>query len=171
MNASGMPENHDHEKMRELTWRENLSPAQQQELEAWLAIHPEKREALAVESNLTASLGKLPHIPVSSNFTARVLEQARLDRQTANRKSSRPSFILGWRWTIQTATAVVLISAAGLTWKQAQSTRTAGEIARSVSLVSEISSLPHPELLRDFEAIRALNQAPAADEELLTLLK
>jgi hypothetical protein len=44
-------------------------------------------------------------------------------------------------------------------------------MARSVTLVSEIPSLPNPELLRDFEVIQALNQTPPADMELLALFK
>jgi anti-sigma factor RsiW len=171
MNESAMPNANNHEKIRELTWRKNLSPAQQKELESWLAAHPEKRESFALESQLTASLQKLPDAPVSSNFTARVLEQARLEQRSAGRKPFGGSFILRWRWLVQTATAIVLVAAIGITWKQLQSARTAGEMARTVSLVSEIPSLPSPELLRDFEAIQALGQAPPADMELLALLK
>ena len=171
MNESGMSENHNQDRIRELTWRGNLSPAQQEELKAWLAAHPEERESFALDAILTASLEKLPDTSVSSNFTTRVLEQAQFERQVAQREANRTSFVFRWRWLIRTATAVVLVAAAGITWKQVQSARAAEEMARSVTLVSEIPSLPNPELLRDFEVIQALNQTPPADMELLALLK
>jgi anti-sigma factor RsiW len=172
MNESGMSENHNHEEIRELTWRGKLSPAQQKELETWLALHPEEKESLALDARLTDSVQKLADTPVSSNFTARVLEQVRLEQGAAERASrQRTSSVFRWRWLIRTATAAVLVAAAGVTWKQAESARTAEEIARSVTLVSEVTSLPDAEVLRDFEAIQAMSQNPAADMELLALLK
>jgi len=166
-----MSENHNHEKIRELTWRGPLSPAQRQELKAWLEAHPAEKESLALDSRLTESLHKLPDAPVSSNFTARVLEQVQLEQAATRRKASRTSFIFRWRWLIRTASAVVIVAAAGVTWKQVQSARTAEEIARSVTMVSEVTSLPDADVLRDFEAIQALSQTPAADMDLLALLK
>ncbi len=43
--------------------------------------------------------------------------------------------------------------------------------AESVAVVSDVSSLPSPEVLTNFDAIYALNQTPPADEQLLALLK
>jgi len=166
-----MPENHNHEKIRELTWRGPVSPAQRQELKAWLEAHPAERESVALDSRLTESLLKLPDAPVPSNFTARVLEQVRLEQATERRKGTRTSSIFRWRWLIRTASAVVIVAAAGVTWRQVQSARTAEEIARSVTMVSEVTSLPDADVLRDFEAIQALSQNPSADMELLALLK
>jgi anti-sigma factor RsiW len=171
MNESGMSENQNHEEIRELTWRGHLSPGQRQELEAWLTAHPEEKESLALDARLTESLQRLRDARISSNFTARVLEQARLEQAAAQRDAQRKSFVFRWRWLIRTATAVVLVGAAGVTWKQDQNARAAEEIARSVTLVSEFPSLPNPEVLRDFEAIQALSRNPPADMELLALLK
>jgi anti-sigma factor RsiW len=171
MNESGMSENQNHEKIRELTWRGHLSPDQQRELEAWLIAHPEEKEALALDNRLTESLQRLRDTRISNNFTSRVLEQVRLEQAAAERESRRKSFVFRWRWLIRTATAVVLVGAAGITWKQVQNARTAEEIARSVTLISEFPSLPNPEVLQDFEAIQALSQTPPADLELLALLK
>jgi len=43
-------------------------------------------------------------------------------------------------------------------------------LAQSVVTVSGVASLPGPKILKDFEAIRALDQTPP-DVELLRLLK
>jgi hypothetical protein len=45
------------------------------------------------------------------------------------------------------------------------------EYAQSIATVSDVSSLPSPEILQNFEAIRRLAPAPAPDEQLLTLLQ
>ena len=101
MSKSGMSDANNHEKIRELTWRDDLSPAQQQELKGWLAAHPEAAETFALDAEITAALAKLPDAPVSSNFTARVLEQAQLERQAADRRTTQKSFIFRWRWLIR----------------------------------------------------------------------
>jgi hypothetical protein len=44
-------------------------------------------------------------------------------------------------------------------------------LVQSVAAVSRVSSLPSPEILKDFDAIRVSNPTPAADEELLAVLK
>jgi hypothetical protein len=50
-------------------------------------------------------------------------------------------------------------------------------MAKSVVAVASVSSVPgadilkDPEILADFDAIRALNPTPGADEELIALLK
>jgi hypothetical protein len=44
-------------------------------------------------------------------------------------------------------------------------------LIESVSAVSEVAAVPSPEILRDFEAIQALNRPPGPDVELLTLLQ
>ena len=44
-------------------------------------------------------------------------------------------------------------------------------MVQSISTFAGIASLPGPEILRDFDAIQALERAPVADEELLRLLE
>jgi hypothetical protein len=45
------------------------------------------------------------------------------------------------------------------------------QLAKSVAAISEVSSLPGPEILKDFDAIRQLTPTPPPDTELLALLQ
>jgi hypothetical protein len=44
-------------------------------------------------------------------------------------------------------------------------------LGEGVAVVSMVSSLPGPDILKDFDAIRASNPTPTADEKLLTALQ
>ena len=44
-------------------------------------------------------------------------------------------------------------------------------LVESVAVVSAVSSLPGPDILKDFDAIRASNPNPTADEQLLAALQ
>ena len=45
------------------------------------------------------------------------------------------------------------------------------KLAESVAVVSSLSSLPSPDILKDFDAIQALNSTPLPDEELLLVFQ
>ena len=66
--------------------------------------------------------------------------------------------------------ASILLAATLFSYERAQAQRRE-KLARSLAAVSEVASLPSPEILKDFDAIRALNRTPPADEELLALLQ
>ena len=73
--------NHDptETRMRELSWRRKLTSAEQAELDAWLAAHPEAAAQWQEEAALNALLEQLPGATVPSNFTARVMQD--IDRE------------------------------------------------------------------------------------------
>ncbi len=160
-------------RFRELSWRRKLSPAEAEELRAWLAAHPEAQTDWDAEAGLTEALDRLPKVPVASNFTARVLQA--VEREDGLRSRSRqPGGHLAFRWTkwLPRAAFVAVVLIAGLLGVQAlRAYQRTAEYRRSVTAVSEVASLPSPEILQDFEAIRALDQAPAPDEELLKALQ
>ena len=79
--------------LRELSWRRKLTGAEEAELRAWLAAHPEAQADWEAEAGLNAALGRLPDVPVPSNFTARVLQAA--EREAAA-ELRRP----GWKWRV-----------------------------------------------------------------------
>ena len=72
--------------LRELLWRRRLTDAER----AGLRSQPEIQADLEIESRLSEALADLPDTPVSSNFTARVL-------QAVERESIHPRAI-GWNW-------------------------------------------------------------------------
>ena len=158
-------------RLRELSWRRPLTAPEQAELRAWLAAHPDAQADWAIEAGLNHALGRLPDVPVPSNFTARVLQAA---QREAAAELHRPAVHwLAWprlRWLPRVAFGAIVVSAGLVTYHQVQATHRKN-LVKSVATVSAVSSLPSPEILRDFDAIRALNAAPAPDEQLLAVLQ
>ena len=107
--------------LRELSWRRKLTAAEEAELRAWLAAHPEAQVDWEVEAGLNAALGALQDVPVVSCLLI----------QDAQRH----------------------------------------KLVESVAAVSAVASLPSPDVLKDFDAIRASNPTPRPDEQLLTVLQ
>src|ERR1035437_6364542 len=77
--------------LRELSWRRKLTAAEEAQLQAWLAAHPDAQLDWEAEAGLTATLAALPDAPVPSNFTARVLQAAERETAAEQRRS-------GWNW-------------------------------------------------------------------------
>jgi anti-sigma factor RsiW len=156
---------------RELSWRRKLTGAEEAELRAWLAARPEAQADWESEARLNAALGRLADVPVPSNFTARVLQAA--EREAAA-ELRRPEW-KGWGWlrlrwlpkAALTATVVSAGVASCLVIQDAQRKR----LVESVAAVSAVPSVPSPEILRDFDAIRASDPTPVPDEKLLAALQ
>ena len=156
-------------RLRERSWRRKLTAAEAAELRAWLEKHPEARADWEAEVELGAALDRLPDAPVPGNFTARVLQAA--EREAAaelRRPQARMRF---WpRWLPRMAFAASLLAAgvvSCLLVEHAERKR----LVESVAVVADVTSLPSPEVLQDFDAIRVSNAAVAPDEELLAALK
>ena len=157
--------------LRELSWRRRLTGAEETDLRAWLDAHPEAQADWEAEAGLNAALGTLPDVPVPSNFTARVLQAA--ERETRAELRRREGKWRGWlrlRWLPKAALATALVGAGLFSYHQVKSVQRK-QLAESVAAVSAVSSLPGPEILKDFDAIRVSNRAPAPDEQLLALLQ
>jgi len=158
-------------RWRELSWRRKLTRTEEAELRAWLAAHPEAEADWEAETGLNAALSGLPEAPVASNFTARVLQA--VEREAAAERR-RPQ----WSWRIWprlrwlprvalTASAVCAGVVSCLLIQDAQRK----SMVESVAAVSAVSALPSPEILKDFDAIRAASRSPAPDEQLLAVLQ
>ena len=157
--------------LRELSWRRKLTDAEEAELRAWLKAHPEAQADWEAEAGLNAALGGLPDMPVPSNFTARVLQAVERDAAGELRQGEpKLRFWRRLRWLPKAAFAVVILAAGLVSYHQFQAARFA-EYAHSVAAVSDVSSLPSPEILQDFDAIRASNPSPTPDEQLLAVLQ
>lgn len=178
--------------LRELSWRKGLTHTDQETLRAWLAAHPQAQAEWETEAALTEALGQMPDVPVSSNFTARVMQAA--ERQAADQQPARP---IGWfwrwpaRWLPKAAIASVVLGSGLMAYQHGQHVRvlrTRAEIASSLQdlqklvVASGVSTIPETEQLdslENFEVICALTntplevvtQTPMADDQLLELLK
>lgn len=161
-----------YDRLIEASWRRDLTPAEQSELRAWLAQHPEAQAQWEAEAALNDVLVKLPSTPVATNFTARVLQAVEREVVATGRRTAPGWLVWQWwpRWLPKAAFAALVLGAGLFSYHKVQAARRA-EIAWSVATVSGVSSLPSAETLKDFDAIWALDQSPPADEELLTLFK
>jgi hypothetical protein len=113
-------------------------------------------------------LSRLPDAPVSSNFTARVMQAVELEE---TRHPRRWNF-LAWNWhallpRFAVAAAVVLF--AGFAFHQYASANRRAGITKSVMLVASAQKLPSLEALQNFDAIQRMSQPARADEGLLAL--
>ena len=155
--------------LREVSWRRKLTPAEQAELAAWLASHPETQADWDEEIKLSEALTRLPEAPVPSNFTSRVLQA--VERESATVSARQSPWWLRWNWLAKAgaAVAIVVLGGLGVYWQNERA-----ELARraqAVSQVSGVASLPGPEILQDFDAIYVLNAPPGPDDKLLTLFQ
>jgi anti-sigma factor RsiW len=158
-------------RLRELSWQRNLTGADEAELRAWLAAHPAAQADWEAEAELNAALGRLPDVPVPSNFTARVLQA--VEREAA--AELRPP---GWKWRgwprlgwlpkVALTAGVVCAGVVSCLLIQDAQRR---NLVQSVAAVSAVSSLPGPEILKDFDAILVSNPTPSPDEQLLAVLQ
>src|SRR5277367_3179496 len=63
-----------YQEIKEAGWRRALRGDEEAALQKFLEAHPEAREAWGEEAALNRLLQRLPVPPVSSNFTARLLQ-------------------------------------------------------------------------------------------------
>jgi anti-sigma factor RsiW len=157
-------------RLREIRWRRELTAAEQAELRAWLAAHPEVQAEWTADVALATLLNRLPDAPMPSNFTARVLEAVEREQTARERTRETPS-TRWWRGLLPRATVTIAVVGLALFTYQRHETAHRAELARSLTAVADVESLPSPQSLADYEAIRRLSPAPAADEELLALLQ
>jgi negative regulator of sigma E activity len=163
-----MKDNEHLSQLRESGWRRKLTEAEQAELRAHLAAHPDARADWEMESALNGALNQLPDASVPSNFTARVL-------QAVEREAARPR-AGSWRWNWHSlvprvAFAAAVITFTGLVFQHHAINRQRTVLAKNVALVTRGQPMPSPEALENFDAIRRMSQPQHADDELLTLMQ
>jgi len=161
-----------YDRLREISWQRKLTPEEEAQLSEWLTAHAEDQEDWELELRLNRELAGLPNVPVSTNFTARVLSSAQLEAASTERVPVGKATQGAWwlRWLPKAAVAAVVLAAGLLSYHHILETRRE-EVAQSVATISQLPSVPNPEVLKDFDAIAALSSTPAADEELLKLMQ
>ena|SRR5690348_868286 len=159
-------------RWREIGWRRKLTAQEEAQLTEWLNAHPDAQAEWESESALNELLTAMPNVPVASNFTARVVAAAGREARAEDRAEETGRIPLSWwrRWAPKAALAVTVIAAGLLSYSHVQSAKRA-EWAQSVATVSQVTAIPSPEVLNDFDAIAALSSNPTADEELLQVMQ
>lgn len=181
-------------KLVEISWRRRLTPAEEQELQAWLAAHPGDAERWEAEAGLNVALDRLALVaPVapSSNFTRQVLDLVALEQAAAEREQassfSSLSLLSLFSW-LDRVRRLLVIHQLRLAWGLAVVGVTMGlgyhqyreysreQVARGVRSMSTFASVTEPEVLveEDFEAIRQFSrvrpETNPTDEALFALL-
>jgi anti-sigma factor RsiW len=155
------------DELLRLSLKPALSPEEEARLEKILSVNPEARVTWEEERALSRAVQSLPDVPLSSNFTARVLQAVDLEEAREARTGSRP----GWLRTLwpRLASAVAAVALAVLGLHELQVTKRE-RLAKEVEFVSnESGKLPSAEVLRDFDAIQQMRSA--SDDELLVVLQ
>jgi hypothetical protein len=148
--------------------RRKLSTEEQARLQAAMrdAVAADAAEDLA----LNAALRELPQVPVSSNFTHRVMEAI---AQAPTPCQPEPSFgSRFWRgqWLPKPVWAVLLIGAVVFAGQQYR-THNLEVTAQSVAKISHAASVMTVDVLKDFEAINRFSRVTTpVDEELFAAL-
>jgi hypothetical protein len=160
------------ERWRELSWRRDLTPAEQAELRAWLAGHPEALAEWRTEAALNRVLDQLPDAAVPSNFTALALEAAGREAGVLSRPVRLRWLVWPGRlpWLPKAAFAAIFLGTSLLSYHEVLAFQRA-QLIRSVVAIADVVSLPSPQILTNFDAIQVLDRTPPADIELLHLLK
>jgi hypothetical protein len=164
-------------QVRETLLRRELSPAEHERLRRALSAAGAEPGPWDTEVALSSLLSRLPDAPLSSNFTARVLQAVEGEPVRA---WGLPSFL---EWTrawpsLRLGASVACLLLAFLIYAHYQSASrvrmatSVARVVRSVEAASALAQLPPVEVLRDFDAIQGLSQSRVvADEELLVALK
>ena len=161
------------DELIQLSMRRDLAPEELSRLEDYFATHPERRASWEEERALSRAVQSLVDVPVSSNFTSRVMEAVDFDQsREARRSESRRR-----RWLPRLGLAGLVASVVvfrAQKWYQASRHE---RFAHDVSFAAtDLATLPNAELLlQDFDAIRELGQVSAvstsSDDELLRVLQ
>lgn len=160
-----------YDRLCESGWRRKLTDAEQAQLRSWLEAHPETQADWEAEAGLSEVLSGLPDVPVASNFTARVVQAAEREAASLRRRQGAwRAWYACLRWLPRTAFAALALGMALTAYRYSENTRR-HQMAASVVAISRVASLPSPEVLQDFDAIRALPATPPPDEQLLTLFE
>lgn len=168
-----------YQELLETSWHRELTSQEAARLRAFLAEHPEAQADWQAEAALNGWLRRLPEPAVASNFTAQVMRAVQMDQL----RNERPMLArcqswlrMLWPKAAWAAAALFLGTAALLEHRHLDRARLARDLA---SITVAASTLPSPEILQDFDAVRQLSLVPAAstgpaavsDDEFLAALQ
>ena len=149
----------------EMSWRRPLNTVEEARLQTYLSQHPEAQPLWDSETTLNQFMADLPPAPLSSNFTARVLQALELDLAQAARQRKRSWWSGSWP-RLAWATCFLAVSLLGYVQFEKHNEK---QLNRDVATLT--TAMPaEPGVLQDFETIHRLGQAPVLDETLWVAL-
>jgi hypothetical protein len=158
-------------EIKEAGWRRALNPAEESAVQKFLAAHPETREAWGEEAALNRLLERLPVPPVSSNFTARLLQAV----QAAPARSTWRDWFAPAQWLPEglagrVAMCSLMAGVCLFSFREYQALHRV-RMARELAGVSRLATLPPMEWLKDFDTINGISKVKVADDDLLAALE
>jgi anti-sigma factor RsiW len=136
--------------------RGRLNAAQ---LEEYLSQHPQARAECEEEFALNQLLEQLPDAPVSSNFTARVVDAALAEKRGAAKSSGGQWAGLFSGWLPRLVGASAILVAALISYHQHQ-LATHKDAARNLAEAARVVDGTPLDVLENFEAIQRLGMVP-----------
>jgi hypothetical protein len=160
-------------KLRDAAWRGKLTPAEEARLQAHLVLQPDEQADWEEDLALTSAIRAVPNAPLSSNFTAQVMQAVACEQREVERRGPVASPWRAWWHRFHTRLAwAALILLGGPTALLFYQNASQKAFVRNVAEVSTLAALPGAEVLQDFEAINQLRHASAAsDEALIEMLR
>ncbi|MGA2542366.1 MAG: hypothetical protein ABSG78_12500 [Verrucomicrobiota bacterium] len=159
------------QELAELVWRRPLTPDEMARLRQFLAAHPEARSQWESEAALTRALNRLPPAPLSSNFTALVLQAVqRAPAPSPWRRRLDPASWLPARWMPRLALGVTMVCL-GLLTVSASQTIQRQRMARNLASVGNLATLQPVDWMQNFQTIQNLSRVQVADDVLLQVLQ
>ncbi len=157
--------------LREILWRRKLTPHEEARMRQLLAGDPEGQADWQADQLLTAGFEDLPQPAVPSNFTSLVLQAIEREQRTAARHHGTTSHFWTWRWLPKAAVVAVVLSAGLVSYEQITTSQHRARVIQSVRAVSDVTVVPSPEVLENFDDILAMDRSVSPDEELLKALQ
>lgn len=150
------------EQLLDTAARRRLTPDEQADWDTWLDGAGPERTVWGDEMRLNRVLGTLIRIPVSSNFTSRVLaaldQQLRADERVgAGRRPWTAWARWRWQWA---AGSVAVLAVALVVLQESPHVQARREVLASAEVLAGAGGLPSVGMLQDFDAIYALPGGP-----------
>jgi hypothetical protein len=166
------------EKQNELwekSLRGRLTPGEKAQLEAQLAVRPDLRAEWEEEVALCQAVRRLPDAPVSSNFTALVLQAVAAEEREAQRAHAPVAEgFVAWlrKHLVQLTASTAVVTVAAILAVNQHKALARQEMAEQMKVMAAVAPVPSVDVLKDYEAIRRLSQVSSEpDLELLAALQ
>jgi len=165
------------EELVRLSFRRELTPEEESRLEKYFVENPQARAQWEQERALSRAVQSLPDVPVSSNFTSRVLAQVDLELARDERRKTKSWLKVLWP---KVGWGVAALALAFLAYRYEeryeervkQRDRVAKALSEASKLAGDLKRMHGPDELQDFKAINWLREAPmSSDDELLIALQ
>jgi hypothetical protein len=157
-------------KLREEAWRRPLTADEKRQLQSYLLVHADAQAEWEEEVALTQLLARVPDAPLSSNFTARVIQAIELEELRAQRKGP---FAFQWlrSWLPRFAVAGLVVGLGGFGYLEYRHHEVQQKTQYLDTLAVAAATLP-AKVWDDFDAIVSLAPpiSPAKDDQLWAAL-